>query len=123
MASLFGENKSTKFFRCPNCKEYISEDSTECKFCLTPVSSETVNLALTHERRETSKENRTVYLKHIGMGALLFVIGTGLTVASFMAAASSQRGGRFSIVYGLIIIGAGDFLYGVYLMISDLRDK
>jgi len=47
------------------------------------------------------------------IGGALFVAGVAVTLITFSAAAASPTGGYFFITWGLVLYGAGDFVYGL----------
>ena len=55
------------------------------------------------------------------IGGAIFVAATAFSVLTFVAAHYSITGGYFVVVYGLILYGAGDFLYGLAGMLGLLR--
>ena len=55
------------------------------------------------------------------IGGAIFVAATAFSVLTFAAAYYSPTGGYYVIVYGLIVYGAGDFLYGLAGILGLLR--
>ena len=50
-------------------------------------------------------------------------LGLVITVGSCVAAASSKGGGSYAIMYGLMLIGGGDFLYGLVGWLGELKKE
>ena len=55
------------------------------------------------------------------LGVGLCALGVVITIGTFSVA--SLEGGYYVITYGLIISGAGDFLYGLVGWLSELRNN
>jgi len=69
-------------------------------------------------RRRQSAGNRRSGLKHIVIGALLFVAGSAVTAGTYALAVESG-GGTYLFAGGAIVIGALEFLYGVILILGS----
>jgi hypothetical protein len=50
-------------------------------------------------------------VRHMGVGALLIAVGVMLTAGSFLA---SDFTGVYVVTYGAIVVGAIEFMYGMY---------
>ena len=55
------------------------------------------------------------------IGGAIFLAATAFSVVTLAAAYYSPTGGYIIIVYGLILYGAGDFLYGLVGLLGLLR--
>jgi hypothetical protein len=55
------------------------------------------------------------------IGGAIFIAATAFSVLTFVAVYNSPTGGYIVVVYGLIIYGAGDFLYGLAGLLGLLR--
>jgi len=55
------------------------------------------------------------------IGGAIFVAATVFSVMSLTAAYYSPTGGHFVVVYGLILYGAGDFVYGLAGVLGLMR--
>jgi len=55
------------------------------------------------------------------IGGAIFIGASALSVASFAAAYYSPEGGYYIVVYGLVLYGAGDFIYGLAGLLGWLR--
>jgi|KBSSwiStaDraftv2_1062776.scaffolds.fasta_scaffold49716_5 amino acid permease len=113
----------TKVFQCPNCKEFIASDATSCRFCSAPIDTQTAQLAVDAQQRENKQYRRKQYARHMLTGGGLFAVGLVITVGSYVAAASSKGGGSYAIMYGLMLIGGGDFLYGLVGWLGELKKE
>lgn len=112
-----------RIFQCPNCHEYISSAAESCRFCKTPIDAETRNRAADEQAKENKQYRRNQYLKHMGLGALLFVGGLFVTIITYAIASSGKGGGHFIITWGLVLSGGIDFLYGLVGFLGELRGK
>jgi len=54
-------------------------------------------------------------------GGAIFIAATTFSMMSMVAAYYSETGGYFILVYGLILYGAGDFIYGLAGVLGLLR--
>jgi len=54
-------------------------------------------------------------------GGGLCALGLVITIGSYIAASSGEGGGSYMMMYGLIIVGGGDFLYGLIGWLSELK--
>lgn len=55
-------------------------------------------------------------LRKVVFGALWFLGGLGVTIASYSAAAASPTGGRYMVAYGAVIYGAAQIIRGLTMM-------
>lgn len=107
----------SRIFQCPNCREYISTDAKTCRFCSTPVDAQTAQTAADAQAVENKQYRRKQYARHIMIGGGIFALGLVITVGSYF---SASEGGSFVITYGLMLVGAGDLLYGLAGWIGEL---
>jgi uncharacterized membrane protein YvbJ len=108
-------------FQCPRCHEFIASDAKSCRFCSTPVDAKTAQLAVDAQEKENKRYRRKQYARHMLIGTGLFALGLIVTIGTYSIAASSEQGGHVVITYGLILSGAGDFLYGLVGWIGELK--
>jgi hypothetical protein len=54
-------------------------------------------------------------------GGAIFIAATVFSIVTFAAAYYSPTGGYYVIVYGLILYGAGDFIYGLAGVLGLMR--
>jgi hypothetical protein len=76
------------------------------------------NIQRTGRRRSSSagdyrRRQRAIGARNMGVGALLFVVGSAITFFSYEAASSSSHGGPFILAWGAIIFGGIRFVMGV----------
>lgn len=102
-----------RVFPCPRCQEFIATDAKICRFCAAPIDAETAQSAADAQDKENGRYMRRRYARHMLIGAGLFAAGVVITLLTFSAAAYSEGGAHFVVLYGLILYGAGDFLYGL----------
>jgi len=110
-----------RVFQCPNCKEFIATDAKTCRFCSTPITAEVAQAAANAQADENRKYRKKKYATHMLSGGGVFLLGLGITVATYIAAAMSEGGGHFFITYGLMLVGGGNFLYGLVGWLGEMR--
>ena len=111
-------------FHCPSCQEFVASDATRCRFCSTPLYPEMISKGVEAQAREDKKYRRDYYLRHMLTGAAMFVGGIILTAGSiYLAVATSFTGGYGILTTGLILVGIGDFIYGLFGWLGELRGK
>lgn len=64
---------------------------------------------------------RRRYVRHMLIGGAIFIAATAFSVMTVAAAYYSESGGYIVIVFGLIIYGASDFIYGLAGLLGLLR--
>ena len=60
-------------------------------------------------------------MRHMLIGAAIFIGATAFSLATYAAAYYSPTGGYYVVVYGLILYGAGDFIYGFAGVLGLMR--
>ena len=108
-------------FPCPRCHEFIATDATSCRFCSTAIDPQMAQLAADAQDKENVRYMRRRYARHMLIGGAIFLAATAFSVVTLAAAYYSPTGGYIIIVYGLILYGAGDFLYGLVGLLGLLR--
>ncbi len=63
--------------------------------------------------KENVRYMRRRYARHMLVGGALFVLGLVISVGTLALAVYSPAGGYYLITWGLVLYGAGDFLYGL----------
>lgn len=113
----------TRIFQCPSCHEYIATDAKTCRFCSSPIDAQTAQLAADAQEIDNKQYRRKQYARHMLIGAGIFALGLVVTVGKYMAAVSSELGGHYhiGITYGLMLTGAGDFIYGMAGWLGELK--
>jgi hypothetical protein len=104
---------NARVFRCPRCQEFVATDAKSCRFCSAPIDARAAELAADAQEKENRRYMRRRYARHMLIGFGLFVAGVVVTALTLGAALASPGGGYFIITWGLILYGAGDFLYGL----------
>ncbi|HEX3557819.1 MAG TPA: hypothetical protein VHU19_01355 [Pyrinomonadaceae bacterium] len=112
-----------QILQCPGCKEYIASDAERCRFCSRPLDAQTIRIAVAAQQKENKSYRRRHYLKYMLTGLGIFVVGLVITVGTLAMAASSPGGGHFFITWGLMLAGAGNFLYGLVGVIGEMFSK
>ena len=102
-----------RVFPCPRCREFIATDADSCRFCFTPIDPQAAQQAADAQDKENVRYMRRRYARHILIGGSIFVVATAFSVATIAAAFSSPTGGYYVVMFGLILYGAGDFVYGL----------
>jgi len=110
-----------RVFQCPNCHEYIATDAKNCRFCSAPITPEVAQADANAQAIDNRKYRRKRYAVHMLSGAGLFVLGVGITAVTFLAASASEGGGYYVVTWGFILAGAGNFLYGLFGWLSELK--
>ena len=110
-----------RVFPCPQCHEFIASDGASCRFCSTPIDRQSAQLAADAQDKENIRYMRRRYARHMLIGGAIFIAATAFSVLTFAAAYYSPTGGYYVVVYGLIVYGAGDFLYGLAGLLGLLR--
>ena len=110
-----------RVFPCPRCHEFIATDARSCRFCSTPIDAQAAQLAADAQDKENVRYMRRRYARHMLIGGAIFVAATAFSVATLAAAYYSPTGGYVVVVYGLVLYGAGDFLYGLAGVLGLLR--
>ena len=110
-----------RVFPCPQCHEFIATDARNCRFCFTPIDPQSAQLAADAQDKENVRYMRRRYARHMLIGSVIFVAATAFSVLTFAAAYYSPTGGYIVVVYGLIIYGAGEFVYGFAGLLGLMR--
>jgi len=104
---------SGQIIQCPNCKEYISSDAAECRFCHRPVDPQMRQAAAASQEAEHRSQRKSQSLKTMIIGLVLMVLGIVITAGTYAWAASSSGGGRYVVTWGLIVVGGLRFFQGL----------
>ena len=110
-----------RVFPCPRCHEFIATEASSCRFCSVPIDPQAAQLAADAQDKENVRYMRRRYARHMLIGAAIFVAATAFSVLTIAAAYNSPTGGYIIVVYGLILYGAGDFIYGLAGVLGLLR--
>ena len=104
---------NVRVFPCPKCAEFIATDASQCRFCSTPIVSESAQFAADAQDKENKRYMRSRYMRHMWTGGGLFLLGLLISIVTFAMAYYSPTGGYYVLILGLVLGGAGDFLYGL----------
>lgn len=110
-----------RVFQCPSCHEFIATDANSCRFCSSPIDAQTAQLAADAQDKENLRYMRRRYVRHMLVGGAIFLGALTFSIATLAAAFYSDTGGYVIIVWGLVLYGAGDFLYGLAGLLGWLR--
>jgi predicted nucleic acid-binding Zn ribbon protein len=110
-----------RVFQCPRCQEFIATDAKTCRFCSTPIDSDSAQSAADTQEQENKRYRRHQYARHMMLGGGLCALGVLITIGTYGLASSSRGGGHYVITYGLMLSGAGDFLYGLVGWLGELK--
>jgi hypothetical protein len=105
---------TAQIIQCPGCREYISSDAVNCRFCQRPLDQQTRQAAAAAQEVENHTEHKKQSLKTMLVGLVMMVVGIAITVGTYAAAASSRGGGRYVVTWGLIIFGGFRFFQGLF---------
>ena len=121
-------------FRCPQCKEFINDSMTECRYCGSVIDRSKIDAAIEEKKREQRTNMRRVYATHIWAGlCVLLIFATaaaalyglalhmGFGFLDFFHPGRGMVGGYvhgaiFGATYAVVCLslgGLGDFLYGL----------
>ncbi len=101
-------------FPCPQCGEFIATDASRCRFCSTPVDPQAAALVVFEKEKEHRRYLLSGYRRHMWRGGGLCLLGLVGSVGAFVLAYYSGIGGVYFVPLGVLIAGAGDFLYGFW---------
>jgi hypothetical protein len=117
--SLFNlaNESQAKPFPCPNCKEFISINSKECRFCFSSIDKTTAEIAAYKQENSNLHYRRKKYLKHLFSGLLTTII-LGLVLILFMDTPLNTFSVRLTLkgeLYTLaaLFVALGDSAYGL----------
>lgn len=104
---------AVKVFPCPRCGEFIATGKSRCRFCSTPIDSQTAQLAVAAQDQENKQYMHSRYRRHMLRGGGICILGLVISLGTLALAYYSPMGGYYVLTWGLVIAGAGDFLYGL----------
>lgn len=111
-----------RVFRCPNCKEFINNQMTECNFCHSTIDLVEARKAVDSLDQENKIFRRQHYKRHMKIGVLVFLAGA-IPTAVIHYSTFTLTGEIFLVFYGAIGGGLTDFLYGLDGWLGELREK
>jgi len=86
-----------------------------------PIDAQTAQAAADAQAVENKQYRRKQYARHMMTGGGLAALGLVITIGSYIAASSGEGGGRYMMMYGLVIVGVGNFLYGLVGWLGELK--
>jgi hypothetical protein len=104
---------TAQIIQCPNCKEYISSDAAECRFCHRPIDPQMRQAAAVAQEAANRSHQKKQHRNTMLYGLVIMVIGIVITVGTYAWAASSSGGGRYVVTWGLILVGGFRFIQGL----------
>ena len=112
--SLSLNEDEIKVFRCPNCKQFISNKSDKCRFCSFEITEEIKHRESELQQAEDKgfRINTNKNILYVGLG--IFALGLSLLSFSLVTIFSTGQG-RFFIWSPIItLVGLGQIIYGLY---------
>lgn len=107
-------------FPCPHCKQYISSEAKNCRFCSEPITIEMRDVAVATEQKEKKNIFLNDHKNTIILGSVFLVIGIGSVFSDFISSKLSD-----SFYFGCL--GPVFLIGGTILLIkglsSYLREK
>ena len=100
-------------FQCYNCKEYISVDAKECRFCKTPITPEVAQANALAQAEENRLEQQKKNVRAMLVGLAMVVAGLAITAVTFALASMQEGGGHYFITWGLVVFGGINFFRGL----------
>ena len=107
-----------RVFPCPGCAEFIATNAAICRFCSMPIDAAVAKAALDAQDSANTGNRIKKYVRHIRIGAALYVVGLLILLATRAAGISEQPEHVFLNV-GLITSGFGEFIYGIVGYVSE----
>ncbi len=101
---------------CPACGEMILSSAVKCRFCgevFDRGAQEGRRWPRSNQPKKASSRTQAADGRDLVIGFLCFAVGSGLTLASYANAASSNGGSRYFVFYGLIIGGIAGMIRGM----------
>lgn len=108
-------------FQCHNCKEYISVDAKECRFCKTPITAEVAQANAQAAAEENRVDRQKQHVRQMLIGVGMVVLGIAVTAGTFFLASMQEGGGHYFITWGLVVFGAINFFRGLVGWIGDRK--
>lgn len=107
-------------FRCPRCNRAMPVTSTHCEYCKSPIDANEAHLGMLKGAVKHSRKQLKGDLYHIGIGGGSFLLGSAITILSYLIAVIS--GSYIFIFWGLMAFGFGDLVYGIFSWFGDKRE-
>ncbi|HEX5873045.1 MAG TPA: hypothetical protein VFY60_00265 [Pyrinomonadaceae bacterium] len=110
-----------RVFQCPACREFIATDATRCRFCSYPIDAQTAQSAADAQDIENKRYMRKRYARHMLTGGGLCLLGLFITAVTVTVAPFPEVVEHMDFTFGMVIVGAGDFIYGLAGWLSELK--
>lgn len=121
MKTIFSQTEEARSFKCPGCRQFISSNFENCRFCKIPLSPETKRSAIENEKKEIRRYRFNNHLKHFLIG--IVVLPAAITVNLLMLWGLAEGAPYAIIFYGAVFYGVSELGYGIYGFIQDFFDK
>ncbi len=118
---LYENHEPARPFPCPVCREYLAISATECRFCGAEIDPEFAQAAARREALGNRLYRKKHYTKHFRIGGPLLALGLIIMIGSYLLAREVLQTDFVWIPRTLIVGGGGDFLSGVYGLVSEAR--
>lgn len=121
MTKLYEAHEPAKPFPCPECGEYLASDTLKCRFCAAEISSDYAGEAARRESLANRLYRKGHYSRHLRRGGGLFALGLVGLLGSYFFIPALFNSNAVWVSDGLLLGGGGDFLYGVWGLLSEAR--
>ena len=112
--SLSLNDDEIKVFRCPNCKQFISTKSDNCRFCSLPITDEIKLKEVDLQEKDDKVFRINIHKNMLYLGIGVFLLGGYLLFSSIFSVFYTNEG-RFFIWSPIItLVGLGQIIYGLY---------
>ena len=112
-------SEAARPFPCPACREYLSVGVASCRFWGAEISEAAAQVAVRTEAVKNRLYRRKHYRKHLPLGAGLFSLGVLIMVVLYFFFQEVFDTEVVWIPRALVFGGAGEFLYGIYGLVSE----
>lgn len=111
--SFLPDDLKTQTFPCPNCKQFISTDSENCRFCSIAISEEIKNAGLEQERKEKKQIALTSQKSTIILGAIFLGLSLVSVFVPIISVTYTEIGTFSCLTPILFLLGLAATIYGV----------
>lgn len=91
-----------------------SDQAIQIELVAKGLSPDVAMTIINNLRQVRSQGSGSSAMKNMLIGAAIAIVGIVITVGTYASAASTPGGGRYVVFYGLIIVGAIQFLRGLF---------
>jgi hypothetical protein len=111
-----------KLIPCLFCKELVAANAKKCPICSTPIDADAALSVADAKMMENMRVRRKHYARHMMIGGGLFGLGLAIFLVTYtMAVFSEEEGGSYIFLYGMMVTGGVDFLYGLAGWLGELN--